>query len=192
MDETQRPDGIVLTEAAEAQPPPALDRDRASLLGARGAVFRRHPGQGTGRAHPAACEGDGSRRTRPPLTSSAPAAKPRIGRDAAVAACVRPGRGADGRRGLRRRARSTTGSAASPASTAPRRSPTQLPSRRPLAARSPSASTPMSAPGLPWKFEPEQTEIECRSARSHRRIYTVTNHVGTRRRRAARPTTSRR
>ena len=33
------------------------------------------------------------------------------------------------------------------------------------AARSPSGSIPMSAPGLPWKFEPEVTSMRCEARR---------------------------
>ena len=50
--------------------------------------------------------------------------------------------------------------------------------RRPRAAgaqRSRCASTPMSRGGLPWKFEPEQTEIEVKIGEVVTVYYTVTN-----------------
>ena len=52
---------------------------------------------------------------------------------------------------------------------------TSAPSARRWRATSRCASIPMSARGLPWKFEPEQTEIQVRIGEVVTVFYTVTN-----------------
>ena len=92
------------------------------------------------------------------------------------------------------RCRSTTGSAASPASAARRRSRRR---RRPRCstARSRSGSTPTSAPGLPWRFEPEVTSIEARLGEVvtvHYRVDQRSRRARSRRRRLQRDAAERR
>ncbi len=51
--------------------------------------------------------------------------------------------------------------------------------RAPSPARSASASTPTSHPGLPWRFEPEQTTVRVAPGAQHARsYYRATNLVG--------------
>ena len=76
-----------------------------------------------------------------------------------------------------RRCRSTTGSAASPASTERRRWQGRPPQSKPLARTVAVRFDSNVSGGLPWKFEPEQTEIKVRVGEVATVHYTVTNQV---------------
>ncbi len=90
-----------------------------------------------------------------------------------------------------RRCRSTTGSAAPPVSTARRRWRRLRPAMC-STARSPCASTPMSAPDLPWRFTPERNEIDVRLGEVVTVHYNVTNEAARATVGVRPPTTSRR
>ena len=151
--------GIVLTEAQKR-----ARRSRSIAIALALAVlvvlfYVDDPGQGAGRAGPAAMSAAMTRSTpHRKLAAAATSSSPCLRRVRRAAWWARP----------MRRCRSTTGSAAPPASAARRRSPSAAPERRCSAASVAVRFDANVAPGLPWKFEPEQNEIKVQASAKSR------------------------
>src|SRR5262249_13767081 len=155
--------------SAAQEPPPSLDRDCARARRAGAAVLRGHHRQGAGRSEPAVVRdmqnNDTSKQARPAT---------RLTRDAVVAGIA----------GFVAWAVGGAAAAAVPfynwfcratGYNGTTQVATSIPTAKPLARTLAIRFDSNVAGGLPWKFEPEKTEIEVHIGEVTTVYYTVTN-----------------